>query len=338
MFKKISVIFVVISAAISSWLVIHLLAISGVFLALASPIWWLLFPKKSVCLLCRAEKDGKWCWLCREKIVKSEGTTPKSLFSSVLNGFLILFFTIISLLLVYSEGRLLSYLGFPPVSKTASFIIPTKGQYLLGEVFPVKIEVTGIKTAVNTIQADLGFDPRVVEVTQVSTEGSFANIFIQKVINNNEGYVRLTGGLPNPGFSQLQGTFATVYFRGKTPGPVKIKFLPTSLVLANDGLGTDVLKDLASVSYLILPESVPVSQTPISDEPEESTTLKPTTLGEETGSTQMIFYEENVLGKSIKSQFKQNDQEVRLSIFLDGLKQFDNFILNLWGKAIGTVK
>lgn len=337
MLKKLSFIFIIIAGAISSWLIIHLLAIFGAFVALASPIWWLLFPQKSVCLLCRAEKDGKYCWLCREKIVKKDGTIPKSLLSAILNGFLILSFTIVSLLIVYSESRLLSFFGFPPVSKTASFVIPSKGQYKLGEAFPLKIEIAGIKTPINTVQADLGFDPRVVEVTEISTEDSFANIFIQKEINNKEGYVRLTGGLPNPGFSQIQGPFATVYFRGKTPGPVKIEFLHTSLVLANDGRGSNVLKDYAAVSYLILPEPATVSNAQYPDE-KEPTTLRSNTLGETTGRTQMTFYEDSILGESIERDLKISDYGIRLYVFLDGLEQIDRFILSIWEKILTSNK
>ena len=88
---------------------------------------------------------------------------------------------------------------------------------------------------INAIQADLGFNPEKVEVVDISTQNSFANIFIQKEINNETGYARLTGGLPNPGFFSDRGIFGTVFFRGKQPGVVKIDFLPSSMVLANDG-------------------------------------------------------------------------------------------------------
>lgn len=167
-------------------------------------------------------------------------------------------------------------------SKSVSFVIPAKGQYKLGEVFSVKIEIDGVKTPINAVQADLAFDPARVEAVEVSTENSFADIFIQKEIDNQKGYVRLTGGLPSPGFSGEKGLFGTVFFKSKTPGIAKIEFLPTSMVLANDNKGTNVLKDFAQISYLILPEK-------ISQQEENS---QKAILGKNTDETQMVFYGE----------------------------------------------
>ena len=164
--------------------------------------------------------------------------------------------------------------------KTASFVIPPKGQHKLGEIFPMKIEVNNIKNSINAIQADLEFDPNKIEVVNISTKNSFANIFIQKDINNTEGYVRLTGGLPNPGWSEAHGLFGTVYFKAKQPGFVTIAYLSTSLVLANDGHGTNILKSRPSVSYLILPDKL--------------------SIDEEKTQTKFIF-KENVLGASAQN-------------------------------------
>ena len=140
--------------------------------------------------------------------------------------------------------------------QTASFIIPPKGQYKLGEIFSMNIEVDNIKNPINVVQADLKFDPDKIEVVNISTKNSFANIFIQKESNNTKGYVRLTGGLPNPGWHGTNGLFGTVYFKTKQPGLVTIAYLPTSLVLANDGQGTNILKSRPSFSYLILPDKI----------------------------------------------------------------------------------
>lgn len=91
----------------------------------------------------------------------------------------------------------------------------------------MKIDITSIKVPINAVQADIGFEPHKLEVVDVSTEDSFANIFIQKEINNEVGYVRLTGGLPNPGFFADRGVFGTVFFKGISPGIVRIEFLPS---------------------------------------------------------------------------------------------------------------
>lgn len=319
---------------IASWFLIHILAIFGIFLAIAYPLWWLFAPKQTACLLCRTGREGEKCFFCKHPIKKSEGVSPSSLSSAVLNGVLILLFSLISAGIVFGESQLLFKLGFPPTPKTVSFIIPAKGQYRLGEVFPMKIEIAGIKVPINAVQADLGFEQNEIEVVDVSTRDSFANIFVQKEIGNESGYARLTGGLPNPGFSANHGLFGTVFLKGKSPGIVKIEFLPSSMVLANDGRGTNVLKDLASVSYLILPEKI----TPEEEKMQKSVTLQSSVLGESTDSTQMKFYEEReVLGANVGQQIQEEKKLSLFKILPDSLEKVDRFILEQWGKVFSIL-
>lgn len=326
---------------ILSWVLIHILAIFGVFVSLAFPIWWLIAPKTTTCFICRSKRNGEYCKACGKIVDRSDVTypNPRNLRSAVLNGSILFIFTIFSILLVFTEGEILYKTGFPPTPKTVSFVIPAKGQYRLGEIFPMKIEIVGIKTPVNAVQADIGFDPNKVEVMDISTGESFADIFIQKEINNEVGYARLTGGLPNPGFFADRGTFGTIFFKGKEPGVVKIGFLPTSMVLANDGRGTNVLKEFSSVSYLVLPEKLNKEE---QDLQKQLLTYEPTVLGESQENTQIKFYtEENVLGISTKNEIQEKVNEVEkvnvLSIISKVIEAIDTFIINLWSKALEMV-
>lgn len=192
------------------------------------------------------------------------------------------------------------------------------------------IEIVGIKTPINAVQTDLGFDPEKLEVVEISTEDSFANIFIQKEISNETGYARLTGGLPNPGFFADKGTFGTVFFKGKNPGVVKVEFLPSSMVLANDGRGTNVIKELASASYLILPEEVSEEE-----RKQQEVLIKPVVLGERTEETQMKFYEEEkVLGARVGQEIEKEKKLHLGKEVLNSWERFDRFTLSLWSKLV----
>jgi len=323
---------------IGSWLLLHVLAVFGVFIAIAYPLLWLIMPKQTVCLFCRAKinvSTEDYCPFCRRKINKNKTISPKSFTSAVLNGILILAFSIISIVLVFGESQILFKLGFPPTPKTVSFIIPAKGQYRLGEIFPMKIEIAGIKTPINAVQADLGFDPTRIEIEDISTEDSFADIFIQKELNNEGGYARLTGGLPNPGFFADHGVFGTAFLKGKAPGIVKIEFLPSSMVLANDSRGTNVLKDLASVSYLILPEKISEEE----EEMQKQIRLQSAVLGETTENTQMKFYNEgSILGAKVREEIQEQKKFNLFKMFLEGLEKVDRFVLEQWGKVLNIFK
>lgn len=291
-----------------SWALIHVLAFFGFFLSLAIPMWWLFSPNSTNCLICRIKK-----------ISSCNFSHP------ILSMVLVFIFTILSIGLIFTEKKFLAIIGFPPTPKTVFFSIPSKGQYRLGEIFPLKINIDGIKNPINAVQADIGFSPEKLEALEVSTKDSFANIFIQKEINNQAGFARLTGGLPNPGFFGNHGLFGTVYFKGKSSGVVKIEFLPSSMVLANDGRGTNVLKELASVSYLILPEKLTHEE----EEMQKSVILGPSVLGINDSSTQINFSEGNeVLGAWTKKDIGKTDKINLLNSSLGQLQKLDDFILN----------
>lgn len=315
----------IIIYVIASWLLIHVLALFGVFLAIAYPVWWLFVPKRTVCLLCKAQKDGEKCVFCKRR---------NTLLSAAVNGSLIFLLSLISIGIVYAESRLLFQLGFPPTPKTAKFVIPSKGQFQLGEIFPVKIALTNLKRPVNAVQADLGFNPDRVEVVSVSTTDSFANIFVQKEINNTGGWFRLTGGLPNPGYTESQGTFGTVFFRAKLPGLARIQFLSSSMVLANDGHGTNILKDYPQASYLILPDRISNEQEKQQERLLTQNDVLGTTDPTKSGA-QLIFFENNdVLGAQTNRELGSKKSFNLVTVFMQALESVDRFILTLWGNIL----
>jgi len=319
--------FLFITYLAASWFLVHAFALMGVFVAAAFPIWWIFAPKLTVCFLCRAQADGSMCPFCRQKINKNEGLTPKTLASALANSMIMLVFSLLSLGVVFTENQVLQRTGLYPVTKTASFVIPSKGQYRLGEIFPIKIEITNNENPINAVQADIGFNPQRLEIQDISTKDSFANVFIQKEINNEAGYARLTGGLPNPGFLENYGVFGTVFFKSKSPGLVKIEFLPTSMVLANDGRGSNILKDLPTMSYLILPDEV----SPEEAEEQKKLIRDDNVLGEST-ATQLVFFEDKppVLGTTVDLTKKPIQSGKPTNMFMEGIKRIDRTILNFW--------
>jgi len=314
-----------------SWIVVHGLALLGVFVAVAYPFWWLLASGYTVCFLCKAKPNGSYCPFCRRQISKAESTSPGGLISAFLNASLILFLSIVSVAVVYAETLILREFGFPPNSQTASFIIPAKGQYRIGEIFPMKIEVENLQNSINTVQADVGFDMARVEVVHISTADSFASIFLQEEINNEGGWARLTGGLPNPGFFDRHGVFGTIYFRGKTAGLVEIGFLPSSMILANDGAGTNILQDPPKVSYLILPERIG----PEEAEGQQALVSSLQVLGADSDqSSQLKLYDEgSVLGTASAELSEVSESPGVRHFMLNASEAIDRFILDFW-KAI----
>lgn len=316
-----------------AWVLVHLVAVFGIFVAAIYPIWWLLSTTKlAPCLYCyfKTDKDYFTCPVCRRRYENGQLIYRNPWVSISRNLLLIMVFTLISISLVYVEARLLFCLGFPPTAKTVSFVIPSQSQYRLGEIFPMKIEIVGIKTPINVVQTDLSFNPDKVRIVDISTRDSFANTFIQKEINNDIGYARLTGGLPNPGFYSSHGFFGTVYFQGQSPGLVKIDFLPISMVLANDGRGTNVLAEIESASYLITPERIDKQE----EELQKGLIPDSQILGTEDDITQLKFYqEEQILGTRSGEQIDELKKFNLLNFLSNILEAIDRFTLDLWGSV-----
>lgn len=310
---------------ILSFLLVHFLSFFGFFCAVAYPIFWFLVPHRLPCFFCWTRNEGGYCHFCRRPAIRAEGLNPKDFVSVLFNSLLILTLSLVSLGTVFLESRILFKLGFPPTPKTVSFTIPPGREYRLGEIFPMKIEIAGIKTPINAIQSDISFDPGRMEVVEIDTRDSFAKIFIQKEINNEVGYARLSGGLPNPGYSGPVGTFGTIYLRGKIAGLAQVHFLPSSLVLANDGRGSNILRDMAEFSFLILPEKISPEESKL-----QEAILKVDVLGEAKEGPQMRFYQEGeVLGEEVSFE--------KPNWFWALLEKVDRFILSSFASIISLI-
>lgn len=234
-----------------SWVLVHVMAVFGFFLSAAYPIWWLFFPHRVLCLFCRFGQIKGYCSVCRQP-VDQEHLYPKSFVSAWVNTFFLAFLTIFFIGVVFIEGKVLS--SFLPDQPTVYFSIPSKGQYVVGDSIEFAVELQDIRQPINVVQSDISFDPKMLRLESIDTKNSFASLFVQKEIENELGYARLVGGVPNPGFSGSFGTFATFIFTTLDQGVTEVTFLPSSLVLANNGKGTNLLREYSSTQYLVLPQ------------------------------------------------------------------------------------
>ena len=157
------------------------------------------------------------------------------------------------LFVVFLEKSFLTKLNFI-THQTVTLVAPDTHAFYLNEVFNFDIKVDNITQAINAAQFELNYNPKLLEALDVDFSQSFANIFLEKEVDNNSGYIRVSGGLPNPGITDKQAIFATIYFKAISPGTSPIKILPRSQVLANDGHGTNILKSTDEYQILILPE------------------------------------------------------------------------------------
>lgn len=120
--------------------------------------------------------------------------------------------------------------------------------------YPIAIKVRSGGEAINVAQAVLHYDPEKIKVVDILTTKSFCrhDFFIERSIDNENGEVRIACGLPTPGFSELEGIVAELLVQPLTRGAFSLLFdEEETKVLANDGLGTNVLRYFTNGSYQV---------------------------------------------------------------------------------------
>ena len=117
--------------------------------------------------------------------------------------------------------------------------------------------------------------------------------------------------------------------RGKTPGVVKITFLKSSMVLANDGKGTNILKEFPAASYLIVPETV----TPKEEENQFSYLSQEIALAKKEDTESLVFFEEgSVLGlhtQTMQEEKTEHDSDI-ISYIAQTIEKVDTFLLSFY--------
>ena len=132
---------------------------------------------------------------------------------------------------------------------------PASGSFILGSTFDVSVIVNTQGEAINTIEVELLFPPDKLQIASPSLGKSIVQIWANPpTFSNQEGRIYFIGGIPSPGITTSEGIVQSFTFRVVSPGEATISFGDNNAVLANDGLGTDVLQQTSPGSFrLILP-------------------------------------------------------------------------------------
>ncbi|MEK7227469.1 MAG: cohesin domain-containing protein [Patescibacteria group bacterium] len=153
------------------------------------------------------------------------------------------------------------------------FVSPITGTYTVGDTFSARIMVSSPGQAINAISGVLSFPIDKLQVVSVSKIGSVLSLWVQEPsFSNSRGTVTFEGVVPNPGFNESNGRVLGVNFRVVGTGSADIRLTSGSL-LANDGYGTNILKNLGTASFsLEQKQEILVTPPAISESPEPPAT------------------------------------------------------------------
>ena len=132
-------------------------------------------------------------------------------------------------------------------------VSPNSGFHSVGDVFSVRILVSSQEIQMNAASGVLSFPPDKLAVTSISKAGSIISLWAQEpTFDNNAGTDIFEGIVLNPGFKGGNGQVLTINFRVKSAGIAPVVFNSGS-VLANDGLGTNILSGFTNASFNLAP-------------------------------------------------------------------------------------
>ena len=170
----------------------------------------------------------------------------------------IILFVAISLLFVAISSL---FVGIRGVQAASLYFSPSSGTYQTGRNFTVSVDAQS-SVALNAASGVVTFPTDKLEAIGVSKVASIFNLWIQEPSFSNAGTlgnVRFEGIVLNPGFTG-DGKLISVTFRVKSAGEANLAFSSGS-VLANDGLGTNILSNLNTASFTLSQSAVTAPET-----------------------------------------------------------------------------
>jgi hypothetical protein len=150
---------------------------------------------------------------------------------------------------------------------TTMYVSPASGSFAPGASFTVGVYIsTPSDKPANAISSTVSFPTNLLEVSSVSTAGSIVTLWVANpTYSNANGSVHFEGVIVNPGYNGNAGKLVSITFKAKASGTANVTF-PSGSILANDGLGTNILTGFGSGKYTITggetPAPTPTPTTP----------------------------------------------------------------------------
>lgn len=135
------------------------------------------------------------------------------------------------------------------VSADTIFFSPSQANYSVGKTFSVQVLVSSPAVSVNAVSGTISFPPEKIQVVSISKTDSIVSLWVQDPsFSNAQGTVNFEGVILNPGFKGSNAKAITINFKVIGAGVANLSLSSASL-LANDGSGTNILRNVGSASF-----------------------------------------------------------------------------------------
>ncbi len=124
---------------------------------------------------------------------------------------------------------------------------------------PISVLIDTGDESINAISVHISFDPAKVRIQDVDMEHSICSNVLEKTIDLANKEIRISCIIVSPGFSGSEGNVANILAHPLVTGEFGLGFHDHTQVLANDGLGTNVLRQTRDGSYTVVPSMTATS-------------------------------------------------------------------------------
>ncbi|MFA7309017.1 MAG: cohesin domain-containing protein [Patescibacteria group bacterium] len=139
------------------------------------------------------------------------------------------------------------------VSSQASIFIVGPAQVEQGQVFSSSVFVSSA-VSMNAVSATISYDSSMLDLVQVVKAPSIISLWVQEP-ELVPGSVRFSATILNPGYQGDGGQLVTLQFKPKNTG-ISTVSVTSGMILANDGLGTDITGPLGLYRFEVNPLAI----------------------------------------------------------------------------------
>jgi len=131
---------------------------------------------------------------------------------------------------------------------SALFLTPIKQK--TGDSITLDLVVDPAGEEINTVSTEISFPADKLSLENLSKENSFCSFFVEEKIDNDLGKIKISCLAPFPGTDKMSNV-VSLTFKELNSGTADLNLSNDSMVLANDGYGTNVLQNLSGQKIIL---------------------------------------------------------------------------------------
>jgi hypothetical protein len=141
------------------------------------------------------------------------------------------------------------------VPKAEISFSPRTGSFVEGSTFEVPILINTKGSSVNSIEVKISYDRNLLSIVKPANGSSVIGVWVEPPrYDNSKGTASYVGVIPG-GITTQSGLIGTITFKALKTGVAQVKVGSESVLLLNNGMGTEISFNSIPANYTIIPKA-----------------------------------------------------------------------------------